>query len=321
MQENKAEKSLEALQQWPRQHQSIPDRNHSGNSGTDLVRRPCCSGNRRLSPPICALPRAANLKVMESMLTGESAPVEKKAEIMIGAGPPRSAEHGLWGQLWSMGVARDWSWNRAGQPVGQIAAFIQSRKEEVSPLQKRLEALGKTLGGLVIVTCIAMFLTGIAYGRETFGMLLTAVSLAVAAVPEGLPAIATVVLALGVRRMALRKAIIKKLPAVETLGNTTVICSDKTGTLTKNKMTVQKIFSAGRVSPIAEALAGNDFHQLVQTGVLCNDAQIVAENNRSKNSPPAVSGDPTETALVELGLRAGLHKKPLESLTGIWRSL
>lgn len=319
VQENKAEKSLEALQQLAAPTAKV----YRTGTLQEIAARDLVPGDLviletgALVPADLRLTETANLKVMESMLTGESAPVEKKAEIMIGAEalPGDRLNMAFMGTtvVYGRGKGLVVETGRSTQ-VGQIAAFIQAEKEEVSPLQKRLEALGKTLGGLVIVTCIAMFLTGIAYGRETFGMLLTAVSLAVAAVPEGLPAIATVVLALGIRRMALRKAIIKKLPAVETLGNTTVICSDKTGTLTKNKMTVQKIFSAGRVSPIAEALAGNDFHQLVQTGVLCNDAQIVAENNQSKNSPPVVSGDPTETALVELGLRAGLHKNRLESL-------
>jgi Ca2+-transporting ATPase len=319
VQENKAEKSLEALQQLAAPAAKV----YRAGNLREIAARDLVPGDLvvletgALVPADLRLAEAANLKVMESMLTGESAPVEKKAAITVTAEALPGDRH----NMAFMGTTVVYGRGKGlvaetGQStqVGQIAAFIQAEKEEASPLQKRLEALGKTLGGMVIVTCIVMFLTGIAYGRETFGMLLTAVSLAVAAVPEGLPAIATVVLALGVRRMALRKAIIKKLPAVETLGNTTVICSDKTGTLTKNKMTVQKIFSAGRVSTIAEALTRSGFQQLVQTGVLCNDAQIVAENNRSKNSPPEVSGDPTETALVELGLRAGQHKGHLESL-------
>lgn len=332
VQESKAEKSLEALQQLAAPIAKALRAGHLQETAArnlvpgDLVILEAGA----LIPADLRLVEAANLKIMESMLTGESAPADKKADCTINAAALPGDRH----NMAFMGTTVVYGRGKGlvvetGQStqVGQIAAFIQAEKGGISPLQKRLEALGKTLGAVVTITCAVMFLAGIAYGRETLNMLLTAVSLAVAAIPEGLPAIATVVLALGVRRMALRKAIIKKLPAVETLGNTTVICADKTGTLTENKMTVRKVFYDGRVRPISEALAdnSNSFQQnglqqgslqhLILAGVLCNDALLDAADSPDKNSPPEISGDPTETALVQLGLQAGLQKNHLEDLT------
>jgi Ca2+-transporting ATPase len=319
VQENKAEKSLEALQQFAAPTAKV----YRAGKIQEIGARELVPGDLvvleagALVPADLRLTETANLKVMESILTGESAPVDKRADLTVSA----EALPGDRLNIAFMGTTVVYGRGKgivvgtgSSTQVGEIAAFIQAEKEGVSPLQKRLEALGKTLGSMVFIICIALFLTGIAYGKETFAMLLTAISLAVAAVPEGLPAIATVVLALGVRRMALRKAIIKKLPAVETLGNTTVICSDKTGTLTKNKMTVQKVFSAGKIGTAEQALQNNSSQQLIRIGVLCNDARIATEDNQNGNNPSEVFGDPTETALIELGLQAGLHKNRLEIL-------
>ena len=123
--------------------------------------------------------------------------------------------------------------------IGRIAGMIQESKAEITPLQKKLKVFGKQLGFSVILICVGIFVMGVLRGHEPFGMFMTAVTLAVAAVPEGLPAIVTIVLALGVQRMAARNAIIRRLSAVEALGAATVICTDKTGTLTLNQMTVQ----------------------------------------------------------------------------------
>ena len=330
VQESKAEKSLEALQQLAAPTaKAVRAGNLQETAARNLVPGDLVILEAgALVPADLRLVEAANLKIMESMLTGESAPADKKAGATFNVAALPGDRH----NMAFMGTTVVYGRGKGlvvetGQStqVGQIAAFIQAEKGGISPLQKRLEALGKTLGVMVTIACTVMFLAGVAYGRETLNMLLTAVSLAVAAIPEGLPAIATVVLALGVRRMALRRAIIKKLPAVETLGNTTVICADKTGTLTENKMTVQKVFYDGRVLPVSEALAANSlqqeglqensFQQLVQIGVLCNDAQINMPPNRDGNGTPEVNGDPTETALVQLGLQAGLHKNRLENLT------
>jgi Ca2+-transporting ATPase len=330
VQESKAEKSLEALQQLAAPTaKAVRAGNLQETAARNLVPGDLVILEAgALVPADLRLVETANLKIMESMLTGESAPAEKRAAstFSVAALPGDRHNMAFMGTTVVYGRGRGFV-AETGQStqVGQIATFIQAEKGGISPLQKRLEALGKTLGIMVTVTCAVMFLAGVAYGRETLNMLLTAVSLAVAAIPEGLPAIATVVLALGVRRMALRRAIIKKLPAVETLGNTTVICADKTGTLTENKMTVQKVFYDGRVLPVSVALTANgsqqeglqenSFQQLVQIGVLCNDARINTPHNRDGNGTPEVNGDPTETALVQLGLQAGLHKNRLENLT------
>ncbi|MGI5876475.1 MAG: calcium-translocating P-type ATPase, PMCA-type [Dethiobacteria bacterium] len=320
IQENKAEKSLEALQQYAAPTAKV----YRDGNLQEIAARELVPGDLvfletgALIPADLRLTETASLRVMESILTGESAPVEKKADITIAA----EALPADWLNMAYMGTTVVYGRGNGlvvetgpSTQVGKIATYIQDEKEEISPLQKRLEKLGKTLGSMVVIICVVMFFAGIAYGQQAFSMLLTAISLAVAAVPEGLPAIATIVLALGVRRMAQRKAIIKKLPAVETLGNTTVICSDKTGTLTKNKMTVRKIFSDGKVYPVTKDLAGDDFQQLIQIGVLCNDAQVADRGSNNNNNTPEVIGDPTETALVELGLLAGLNKKHLESTT------
>ena len=127
--------------------------------------------------------------------------------------------------------------------VGKLAQIINQSEEGTTPLQEKLNKLGKTLGIAALVICIIIFIVGILYGKEPVHMFMTSVSLAVAAIPEGLAAVSTIVLAIGVQRMVKRNAIVKKLPAVETLGSASVICSDKTGTLTQNKMTLQKIFT------------------------------------------------------------------------------
>lgn len=319
VQENKAEKSLEALKQLSAPSAKV----YRNGAHVEIPAREIVPGDLvlletgDLVPADIRLVEAVNLKVMESMLTGESVPVEKEADKTVPADalPAEQVNMVFMGSTIVYGRGKGMVVETGGSTqVGQIAAFIQAAEEEATPLQKRLESLGKTIGAAVIGVCIVLFLVGLAYGKETFEMFLTAVSLAVAAVPEGLPAIATVVLALGVRRMATRKAIIRKLSSVETLGNTTVICTDKTGTLTKNSMTVQKLFLDGQLTAAAQAPAGGLFNRLVTIGMLCNDARVVAQDhgNNRDNAPAGVAGDPTETALVELGLTAGLHKQHLE---------
>ena len=182
--------------------------------------------------------------------------------------------------------------------IGKIANMLNRDSETQTPMQVRLEKLGKVIGIASVLICVVIFIIGVLYGRDIVGMFMVAVSLAVAAIPEGLPAISTIILSMGVRRMARHNAIIRKLPSVETLGCTTVICSDKTGTLTKNQMTVVEDY----------AVSGN-IDRLVSIAVLCCDAKVV------KNSDGTTTkvGDPTEIALIDLGAKQGVLKDALES--------
>ena len=175
--------------------------------------------------------------------------------------------------------------------VGKIANIINSAEEGETPLQIKLNKLGKTLGIVALIICFVIFGIGLLYGKDVIEMFLTAVSLAVAAIPEGLPAVSTIVLAIGVQRMVKKNAIVKKLPAVETLGSATVICSDKTGTLTQNKMTVEKIYYNDKVFKVKDFkrdLCDEDLNKLIYASMLCNDTKITESDK--------LAGDPTETA-------------------------
>ena len=176
--------------------------------------------------------------------------------------------------------------------VGKIAEMLNTTEEQETPLQAKLNKLGKTLGIAAISICVFIFFIGLLQGKEPIHMFMTAVSLAVAAIPEGLVAVTTIVLAIGVEKMVTRNAIVKKLPAVETLGSATVICSDKTGTLTQNKMTVKKAFWNSKLADIEKAEMDNELQHLVYNAILCNDTKILEDGS--------LAGDPTETALTEM---------------------
>ena len=182
--------------------------------------------------------------------------------------------------------------------VGKIAGILNNTEKSDTPLQRRLNKLGKTLGIASLAICVVIFIIGLLQGKEPLDMFMTAVSLAVAVIPEGLAAISTIVLAIGVQRMVKKNAIVKKLPAVETLGSATVICSDKTGTLTQNKMTVQKLFYNNRIIDIDKVdtnKENDELGRLVYISMLCNDTKI-GENKQ-------LTGDPTETALIDMGFK------------------
>ena len=190
--------------------------------------------------------------------------------------------------------------------IGRIAKILDEDVDGLTPLQKRLEELGKTLGILAIGICALIFLVALFQGRDLFNMFLTSISLAVAAIPEGLAAIVAIVLAIGVTRMSKNNAIVKKLPAVETLGSVNIICSDKTGTLTQNRMTVVQHYVYSQLQEVpaeGEVLQGSgDEMDLIKTLILCSDATY--ENGHG-------TGDPTEIALIVLGNRYNLTKKEL----------
>lgn len=266
-------------------------------------------------PADIRLLETSNLKIEEAALTGESVPVEKFSEKLEKEDVPLGDRVNMAysGSIVTYGRGKGIVVSTGmDTEMGKIAEMIQTGEETVTPLQKRLEVVGKTLGTAALAICGVIFIVGILYGKEIFQMFLTSVSLAVAAIPEGLPAIVTIVLAVGVQRMARRNAIIRKLPAVETLGSATVICSDKTGTLTQNRMTVEQVYYNGEFLNVnkLEGQDGLDDHikLLITTGVLCNDTQIVVEGEKKKTI-----GDPTETALVQLGLKVGLDKDILDA--------
>ena len=240
-----------------------------------------------------------NLKIEEASLTGESVPVIKDAREIFDKEMPL-------GDRINMAFMSTNTVNGRGAgivvstgmntQVGKIASLIKNEKDEMTPLQKRLADLGKLLGILAVVLCVALFIIALAQGRDIQAMLISAISLAVAAIPEGLPAVVTIVLALGVQRMVKVNTIVRKLPSVETLGAVSVVCSDKTGTLTQNKMTVEKMFCS---NVLGDASDNKGFELLIEGLVLCNDA--VADEN-------GVIGDPTEVALIELGRKFNMMK-------------
>ena len=300
-QENKAEKSLEALQKLSSHAAKvIRDGKLSVIPSKDLVPGDIVileTGD--YIPADLRLVEAINLKSQEAALTGESVPVEKTIDVIqdekVGIGDRVnmlfSSSLITYGR--GKGIVVETGMNTE---VGKIANIINSSEETQTPLQIKLDKLGKTLGIAALVICAFIFAIGLLYGKEPVHMFMSAVSLAVAAIPEGLPAVSTIVLAIGVQRMVKKNAIIKRLPAVETLGSATVICSDKTGTLTQNKMTVQKVFYDYKLIKLEDIQnRDEDLNKLVLTSMLCNDTKI-SENNE-------LTGDPTETALVDFGFK------------------
>ena len=300
-QENKAEKSLEALQKLS-SHEAKVIRNGK----LEVVQsKKLVPGDLVVLetgdyvPADIRLVEESNLKVQESSLTGESLPVEKNIstieEEKVGIGDREnmlfSSSLVTYGR--GKGIVVETGMNTE---VGKIAGIINETIDSQTPLQEKLDKLGKTLGIAAVVICLVIFIIGIAIGKDALEMFMTAVSLAVAAIPEGLAAVSTIVLAIGVQRMVKKNAIVKKLPAVETLGSATVICSDKTGTLTQNKMTVQKVFYDDILQNIENAKVNNnneELEKLVYISMLCNDTKVASDNT--------LTGDPTETALVDMG--------------------
>ena len=303
LQENKAEKSLEALQKLSSHVAKV-----IRNGKLEVVQsKELVPGDIVILetgdyvPADLRIIEAVNLKAQESALTGESVPVEKMAarieDERIGLGDRINMLFSSSLITYGRGkaVVVETGMNTE---VGKIADIINSAEEGETPLQGKLNKLGKTLGIVALIICFAIFGIGLLYGKDVIEMFLTAVSLAVAAIPEGLPAVSTIVLAIGVQRMVKKNAIVKKLPAVETLGSATVICSDKTGTLTQNKMTVEKIYYNNKlhdVKTFKRKLGDEDLNKLIYTCMLCNDTKIT-ENDK-------LAGDPTETALVDLGFK------------------
>lgn len=275
---------------------------------------------------------SVNLKIDESALTGESVPVEKNAEKVLSGEVPLGdrVNCAFMGTVVTYGRGKGIVVSTGMKTeIGMIAKMLESYEEEVTPLQKKLEETGKILGIASLVICGVVFVIGILRGISFLEMFMTSISLAVAAIPEGLPAIVTIVLALGLQRMVKRNSIIKKLHAVETLGSTTVICSDKTGTLTQNQMTATKIYTDGQFFSITgegyrptgdfylddkkvDPKANTALEQLLKIGALCNDAKLEKVNQGEDSSNWRILGDPTEGALVVAAAKAGLFTSELE---------
>lgn len=313
-QESKAEKSLEALQKLSSHvAKVIRDGKLVVMPSKELVPGDIViieTGD--YVPADLRIIEATNLKAQEASLTGESVPVEKNTEAIsdekIGIGDRTnmlfSSSLITYGR--GKGIVVETGMNTE---VGKIANIINSTDETETPLQEKLNKLGKTLGIGALVICAVIFVIGLLYGKNPLDMFMTAVSLAVAAIPEGLAAVSTIVLAIGVQRMVKKHAIVKKLPAVETLGSATVICSDKTGTLTQNKMTVQRIFYNNKLLDINKIdLKQEDetLERLVHTSMLCNDTKISTDNQ--------LTGDPTETALVDMGFKLDFEPSLFEQM-------
>ncbi|WNQ13660.1 calcium-translocating P-type ATPase, SERCA-type [Paenibacillus aurantius] len=277
--------------------------------------------------------------VEESALTGESVPVSKHTDALRDAEVPLGDQRnlGFMGTMLTRGTAKGVV-VRTGMDteMGKIAGLIQGTEAMETPLQHRLEQLGKILILVSIGLTVMVVLAGILHGQPPYAMFLAGVSLAVAAIPEGLPAIVTIALALGVQRMIKRKAIVRKLPSVETLGCASVICSDKTGTLTQNKMTVTHLWRGGDLLEVtgdgytphgdilhngkpADLRQDPSLRRLMQISVLCNNATLHKEETESKGKKSReeaaeswqIKGDPTEGALVVLGAKAGLTQESL----------
>lgn len=317
VQENKAEESLEALKKMSAPSAKVHrDGRPNVISSTELVPGDIVileTGD--LVPADIRLVETSNLKIQEAALTGESVPVDKDSRVLEDEDVPLGDRVNMAysGSIVTYGRGKGIVVETGmSTQMGQIAEMIQTEEGVKTPLQKRLDVLGKTLGVAALAICAVIFLVGILYGKDVFTMFLTSVSLAVAAIPEGLPAIVTIVLAIGVQRMAKRNAIIRRLPAVETLGSATVICSDKTGTLTQNKMTVKKLYLNGQyldVENLRLDQADNDgLEILLDIGILCNDSQV----REDEEGEHKTIGDPTETALVDLGLKLGIDKRSLD---------
>ncbi len=325
IQEGKARKALDSLKKLTSPHAFvIRDGEKQEIPAAELVVGDlvCLEAGCQV-PGDMRLVRSSSLKLEESALTGESQPIEKDADFLVrkrgGAAVPLGDRRNMAYMSTIVAYGRGEGLVTAtgmNTEIGKIAGLISESREELTPLQRRLGELGKVLSFLSLGLCGALFLMAVVQKRDVMEMLITAISLAVAAVPEGLPAVVTICLALSVTRMVRVNTIVRRLPSVETLGAVSVVCSDKTGTLTQNRMRVEKCFlnlqeykgeelqnggSAGRLFD----LRGRDF---LYGMVLCNDAVLSSSNGKEHSR----MGDPTELALLDFGAGFGLSRQELE---------
>lgn len=303
VQESRAEKSLEALKKLSDHSAKVI---RSGKIST-IPARELVPGDvvvldtGDFVPADLRIIEAVNLKAQESSLTGESEPVQKNIDVIneqntsLGDRVNMLYSSSLITYGRGKGIVVETGMNTE---VGKIAGMINSTEKQETPLQRKLNEVGKTLGIVAIAICLIIFVIGIIQGKEPMHIFMTAVSLAVAAIPEGMVTVSTIVLAIGVQKMAKKNAIVKTLPSVETLGSSSVICSDKTGTLTQNKMTVEKVFwndATRELKNIIEGEIDKQLEKIVYANMLCNDTKISEDGT--------LTGDPTETALVDMAFK------------------
>jgi len=314
VQESKAEKALEALQQMTtpkslvRRNGEVIEVNSEDLVPGDIL----VIDAGRFIPADVRLIESANLQIEESALTGESVPSEKNADFITKDEKIPVGDKGNMAFMSTMATYGRGEGVVVGTgmetEIGKIAKILDEDESTLTPLQIKLDELGKILGYIAMGICAVIFVVGIIQKRPILGMFMTSISLAVAAIPEGLVAIVAIVLAMGVNKMSKKNAIVRKLPAVETLGAVNIICSDKTGTLTQNKMTVVKTYTLDNLRDIPsegrDFVANKDETELIRSFVLCSDASIDSGQD---------IGDPTEVALVVLGDRFNLEKNTLNT--------
>lgn len=310
IQESKAEAALEALKNMSAPEAKVlRDGMLQSVKSTDLVPGDIVEFEAGdLVPADCRLLEAATLKCDEAALTGESVPVDKNPAAAI----ENIASLGDRVNMVYSGCAVSYGRGRAvvvetgmNTEMGKIATMLENEDEGVTPLQLKLAQLGKYLGFLALGICAVIFVVGLLDGLGVLEMFMTAVSLAVAAIPEGLPAIVTIVLAIGVQRMVAKNAIIRRLPAVETLGSASVICSDKTGTLTQNRMTLVRAYAGDHLHDL-DGEVPEGVRALIRLATLCTDGNVRVVDGTEKHI-----GDPTETAIVACALHLGMEKDAL----------
>lgn len=266
-------------------------------------------------PADMRLIESVNLKIQESALTGESVPTEKDAQAILAQQEVSPGDQnnmafstGLIAYGRGKGIVVHTGMNTE---VGKIAGMLESANVQATPMQVRLNQLGRVLGYVALGICVVIFALGIIYGNSILDMFMMAVSLAVAAIPEGLQVISTLVLAMGVQRLAKQNAIVRTLPSVETLGSASVICSDKTGTLTQNKMTIVRLWTLDEELDVSKGdlPESEAMKQMILSGSLSNEAHMSDDPNAENR----FSGDPTETAIIAFAEKIGMNKNELEA--------
>lgn len=313
IQENRAEKALDALKNMSSPHARVLRDGQEKIINTSLL----VPGDiiyleaGDYVPADCRLIESVNLKAEESSLTGESLASEKDAKAVIknkvGVGDRTNMVFSGCSITYGTGKAIVTSIGMNTE-IGKIANLLNNEKEIKTPLQQKLAELGKYLGIIALLACVIVFIVGLIDKQSPLEMFMTSVSLAVSAIPEGLPAVVTIVLSLGVARMAKQNAIIKSLPAVETLGSASIICSDKTGTLTQNKMTIVKSYVDDEELIDFNKDVDDKTKKLIMFGELCCNGSVNFENNKEIHL-----GDPTETSIIVAGHKLGFDKNELNN--------